>query len=101
MTESDLTDADVFEGLSDVAVAALESVPIRMRENGFALSAWRLSVQAGQGQGVIFLVQMPGGGALFRGDGIFLGWPQARLEAAYRRLLPSGGDPDPDPGQAG
>ena len=50
---------------------------------------------------MIFLVETPGGGSLFRGDGVCLGWPQGRLEAAYRRLLPGGSDPEPDPGQAG
>jgi hypothetical protein len=26
--------------------------------------------------------------SLYRGDGVFLGWPSDRLQAAYRTLLP-------------
>lgn len=94
-------EVDPFEGLTAVAAGELERVAIRMRESELTLSAWRLGIATAQGPGTIFLVETLGGGGLFRGDGVCLGWPQQRLEAAYRRLLPGGGDPDPDPGQAG
>ena len=74
---------------------------IRMRESGITLSAWRLAITCDEGTGAIVLVETPGGGSLFRGEGLFLGWSQERLEAAYRRLLPGGGDPEPDFVQGG
>lgn len=95
------TEPDPLEGLSDAAGATLDRVAIRTRENTLTFSAWRLGVSSAQGEGVIFLVETPGGGTLYRGDGVCLGWPQQRLEAAYRLLLPGGSDPEPDPGQAG
>lgn len=100
MTEPEI-EIDPLEGLTDVAAGALERVAIRTRESGLTLAAWRLAASSAQGEGTIFLVETPGGGALFRGDGVFLGWPQPRLEAAYRRLQPGGGEPEPDAGQLG
>jgi hypothetical protein len=100
MTEPE-TEPDPLGGLTGVAAGALERVAIRMRESGLTLAAWRLDVSAAEGQGTIFLVETPGGGTLFRGDGVCLGWPQQRLEAAYQRLLPGGSDAEPDPGQFG
>jgi hypothetical protein len=95
------TEPDPLEGLSDAAGATLDRVAMRTRESDLTLSAWRLGFVTAQGEGVIFLVETPGGGTLFRGDGVCLGWPQQRLEAAYRRLLPGGSDPEPDAGQLG
>jgi hypothetical protein len=95
------SEPDPLEGFTEVACAALERIAIRTRESGLTLSAWRLGVSTAQGEGVILLVETPGGGALFRGDGVCLGWPQQRLEAVYRRLLPDGGDPEPNVGQLG
>ena len=96
-----VTEPDPLEGLSDATGATLDRVAIRTRESGLTFSAWRLGVSWAQGEGVIFLVETPGGGTLYRGDGVCLGWPQQRLEAAYRLLLPGGSDPEPDAGQAG
>lgn len=95
------TEPDPLEGLTDAAGAGLTRVAIRTRESGSTLSAWRLSVSTMQGEGAIVLVETPGGGALFRGEGVCLGWPQRRLEAAYQRLSPAGGGPEPDAGQLG
>ena len=39
--------------------------------------------------------------AIRRGEGLFLGWDQARLAATYAELLPKGGRSEPDPGQFG
>jgi hypothetical protein len=79
--------------------ARLERVAIRTRESGVTLSAWRL-VPVDRGGGTITLVEL-GARSVYRGDGAFLGWAHAELEAEYRRLLPKGPDPDPDPGQFG
>lgn len=94
-------DGDPLDGLTNPSCAALERMAIRSRESTLTLSAWRLEVSAEQGQGVIVLVETPGGGSLYRGEGLFLGWSQERLEAAYRRLLPGGGDAEPDTIQGG
>jgi hypothetical protein len=51
------------------------------------LSAWRLEVSAVEGRGGIVRLDAQGG-AVFRGDGLFLGWDQPRLAEAYRQLLP-------------
>ncbi len=90
------TEVDPLEGLTDVAAGELERVAIRLRESDVTLSAWRLGLTSSEGSGAIYLVETLGGGTLFRGDGLCLGWPQQRLEAAYRRLLPGGGNPEPD-----
>ena len=37
----------------------------------------------------------------YRGEGVFLGWPQERLEAAYRALLPPSEGPGDDHLQLG
>jgi hypothetical protein len=95
------TELEPFEGLTEVVGGELERVAIRLRESAMTLSAWRLGFVSAQGKGVIFLVETPGGGSLLRGDGICLGWPQQRLEAAYHRLLPGGGSSEPDAGQLG
>ena len=95
------TEVDPLEGLTGVTGGALERIAIRMRESGVTLSAWRLGVSTAEGQGAIFLVETPGGGTLFRGDGVCLGWPQQRLESAYRLLLPGTVDAEPDAGQLG
>jgi hypothetical protein len=92
---------DPLEGLTNPAGTALERVAIRTRESALTLSAWRLAVEADQGHGTIDLVETPGGGSLYRGDGLFLGWPQARLGAGYRLLVPGGGDPEPEALQLG
>ncbi len=51
------------------------------------LAAWRMSVETPNGPGAIVLVET-NVGAVFRGEGIFLGWAQDTLDAAYRALVP-------------
>jgi len=80
--------------------ARLGRVEIRTRESGVARSAWRLSVSSDREEGAITLLEI-GSSAVYRGDGAFLGWSQARLEEEYRRHLPESPGPDPDPGQFG
>ena len=75
-------------GLANPRASALERVPIRARESGVTLSAWRLAVSSDGGDGAITLVEIPGGDPVYRGDGIFLGWSQDRLSAAYQAVAP-------------
>ncbi len=60
------------------------------------LSAWRLEVTSEEGSGAIVLVEAPTGETHYRGEGIFLGWPQERLGEVYLALQPpeEGGGPD-------
>lgn len=101
MTEPELPEPDPLEGVTNPSCGSLERMAIRLRESEVTLSAWRLAVAADQGEGAILLVETPGGGSLYRGEGLFLGWSQQRLEAAYRRLVPGGGDPEPETVQGG
>jgi hypothetical protein len=87
--------------LANVTDVQLARVPICSRENGIKLSGWRLAVRTPRGDGTITLVDAAGGATFRRGEGLFLGWDQARLAAAYAQLLPKGSSPEPDPGQFG
>jgi hypothetical protein len=89
----------VNESVREPARATLERVAIRTRESGVTLAAWKI-VPEGQASGAITVVEI-GGRSVYRGEGTFLGSPQAELEAEYRRLLPKPPDPMPDPGQFG
>lgn len=88
-----------MESASTPVFGSLERVAIRTRESGVTLAAWRL-VPPSRGDGAITRLET-GGSSVYRGDGAFLGWGQAELEAEYRRLLPKPPDPMPDPGQFG
>jgi hypothetical protein len=101
MTEPEAAEPDPLRGVTNPSCSGLERMAIRLRESTHTLSAWRLGVTCDEGRGAIALVETPGGGTLYRGEGLFLGWPQERLEAAYRRLLPGGGEPEPDFVQGG
>ena len=78
---------DPVPGLTSPRALSLERFPIRVRESSSTQSGWRLSVEAGEGEGSILLVEGVGE-PFYRGDGIFLGWPQERMAAAYVALKP-------------
>ena len=101
MTTQDPGQSALFDSLREPVFVGLDRVAVRTREDRATLSAWRLSVSAAQGEGKICLFEIRGGATLYRGEGIFLGWPQTQLEAAYRGLLPPATDPEPDAGQFG
>jgi hypothetical protein len=86
---SDVPPADLVPGLTNPKALGLERFLIRLREGSTTQSAWRLSVTCDEGQGAIIAVEIPPEVVFYRGDGIFLGWPQARMEVAYKALLPS------------
>jgi len=75
-----------IEGLGSVSPSAPSRVHIRVREATVTLSAWRIDAASPRGQGWIVLAEH--NAAWYRGDGVFLGWAQPRLEAAWRALLP-------------
>ena len=75
-------------GLTRPRAASLERFPVRVREGSATLSAWRLPVECGEGAGAIVAAEVSPESTFFRGEGVFLGWPQERLKAAYLALLP-------------
>lgn len=72
-------------GLTQIVAGPVERVPVRLRESSATTAAWRLDVSCDQGAGHVVLVDAPGG-SFYRGDGIFLGWPQDRLAEIYRTV---------------
>jgi hypothetical protein len=65
--------------LTNPVVRSMERVPIRTRESNVTRSAWRMEVSCGEGDGAIVLLD----DAVYRGEGLFLGWAQEELAAAY------------------
>jgi hypothetical protein len=76
-----------IEGLGEVTATEPARVPLRIRGAAVTMSGWRIGVQAARGAGSIVLAEH-GPERFYRGDGVFLGWTQERLDAAYRALLP-------------
>jgi hypothetical protein len=83
-----------IEGLGEVNATEPTRTPLRLRGASVTTAGWRIAVQASRGPGSIVLAEQ-GAQRFYRGDGVFLGWPQDRLEAAYRAMLP------PDDGSSG
>jgi hypothetical protein len=81
-------------GLTEPRVLSLERFPVRMRDRAVTQSGWRLAVVCAEGAGAIVLVETSPAETFFRGEGVFLGWPSERLEAAYRALLPRAEGPE-------
>jgi hypothetical protein len=81
-------------GLTAIVAAPLERVPVRRRESDVTSSAWRLKVESDQGAGSIVLIEISADRSCFRGDGIFLGWSEARMAEAYADLTRSSGGSD-------
>jgi hypothetical protein len=79
---------DPVPGLTNARTLALDRMPIRTRESGATLSAWRLSAGSDEGLGAIVLVEAGSGEVWYRGDGVFLGWTAEQLRAAYEALRP-------------
>jgi hypothetical protein len=84
-----------------VELLGLERVAIRTREKGITEAAWCVSIASPEGSGRITLLDSGGGPARYRGEGVFLGWPQHELEAAYRLWRPPPATPESDAGQLG
>jgi hypothetical protein len=69
--------------LTNAILGSLERAPIRMRESGVTHAGWRMEISADQGSGSIMLAELPDGRSVYRGEGMFLGWPREQLEATY------------------
>lgn len=83
-----------IEGLEKPRALSLERFLIRLRGGLATQSAWRLAVDSTQGQGAIIFVEVSPVESFFRGDGVFLGWSQERLDTAYQALRPKPNEPD-------
>jgi hypothetical protein len=81
-------------GVTSPRGLSLERFPIRTRESGATLSAWRLVVICEEGLGAIVGVEGAPEEQIYRGEGVFLGWSQDRLAAAYGALRPSSEETD-------
>ena len=69
-------------GPGNATVRSLERFPIHTRDTEATQSAWRMEIESDAGRGAIMLIDLPEGQAIYRGEGLFLGWPQDRLAAA-------------------
>ena len=88
------TEADTPLGrLTNPQVLSFERFLIRTRGATSTQSAWRLSVSCAEGHGAIILIEIPPEETFLRGEGIFLGWSQEQMKAAYALLLPKSEDP--------
>src|SRR5947207_386361 len=81
-------------GLPGIVAAPLARVAVRRRESDVTSSAWRLQVTSDQGAGSIVLVDVSVDRSCFRGDGIFLGWSEARMAEIYADLTRAAGGSD-------
>ena len=79
---------ELVAGLTSPRRLSLERFSIRTRESSSTQAGWRLVAASDEGEGAIVFVETRPDEALYRGDGVFLGWPQERLAAAYNALLP-------------
>src|SRR5258708_40329657 len=73
-------------GMTNSVVRSLERAPIRMRESGVTHAGWRMEIGSDEGDGAIVLIELTADRSVYRGDGVFLGWSQERLAAAYQAL---------------
>lgn len=64
---------------------SLERVAVRTRESGVTHAGWRMDVDSDGGSGMITVIEA-GAERYYRGNGIFLGWSQEQLAAAYKEL---------------
>ena len=99
--ESPVEPGGPLGGLKEARCVALERVEIRTRESITARAGWRLVAASAAGEGAISLIEISPTVSLYRGDGVFLGWPAERLEAAYRALLPPSDEPSFESNQLG
>jgi hypothetical protein len=82
-----------FAGLVNPRTVSLERFPVRTRDNALTCSSWRLLIETDKGPGAIVLIEYSPETSFYRGEGVFLGWSQERMAAAYKAFVP---DPEPD-----
>ena len=78
-----------------------ERVNVRARESSVTRSAWRLAADSDNGTGAILVVEVSSTEVFYRGEGIFLGWPQEKLALMHQQLLPRAEEPQLDIPQLG
>jgi len=98
---SNAVEQENLDGLSGVVAKPLERVNVRSRMSQVTRAAWKLEASSPGGDGAIVLVEVNAQEIHYRGEGIFLGWPQERLARAYQALLPKPGEADPVSPQLG
>lgn len=98
---SNAREQEDLDGLNGVVAKPLERVSVRSRLSQVTRAAWKLEASSPSGDGAIVLVEVSPEEIHYRGEGIFLGWPQERLARAYQALLPNPGDADPISPQLG
>jgi len=76
----------------DMTMRALERTPIRTRESGVTISAWRMTIQTNVGPGSITLLDS----GAYRGEGPFMGWAQEQMRELYATLATQGDPPQND-----
>ena len=88
------------EPLPGAQRTSLSRALVCARGTAVKFSAWRLELSSPRGTAAVVLVEPPGGGIFYRGEGLCMGWTQADLERLYRSLLPA--EPsEPEPLQLG
>jgi len=90
-----------LEELKQIVAQPLERVNVRSRGSLITRSAWRLEASSPAGSGAIVLLELSAEESFYRGEGIFLGWPQQKLARAYEALAPKSAEPDPELPQLG
>jgi hypothetical protein len=79
---------ELVPGLTNPRGISLERFLIRTRDSASTQAGWRLLAESDQGGGAIVFIEISPGETFYRGEGVFLGWPQERLAAAYAALRP-------------
>ncbi len=72
----------------DAKALSLHRVPVRTQSMRQNWSGWRLELASERGPGAILFVETPSG-SCYVGQGVFAGWPQPDLAAAYRKYAPN------------
>jgi predicted thioesterase len=67
--------------------------PVRMRETGSTLGAWKVTLISEEGEGSVTLIESAGQPLFYRGEGVCLGWRQESLAAAFAALQPADEEP--------
>jgi hypothetical protein len=78
------TDAFGFTGL---VASSLERVPVHPAHGEATPSAWRMEIKCDQGAGSIVREDSSADPSHFRGDGLFVGWCEARLAELFATLV--------------
>ena len=84
---------DEVPGPGHLTMRSLSASRSGTRDTEATQSAWRMEIESDAGRGAIMLVDLPGGQAVFRGEGALLGWTQDQLAEAFHKLRPTPDEP--------